>query len=198
MNYDMTIKWCRYWEFVDKCKKEYQDNKKNIRRIINEFKAEFPPKFIKEKRIKYIKEEIDKYEKLVKGWTECYQASFDRHDPYWWRSVIKEYYDEVTKKLKKWTTDLYFIENPEKIKKSQITPEMIARAKDFPITELIETNSAGFAHCVSGTHEDKKPSMFCKNNFAYCFTCGFSADAIKLVMVINDLNFIEAVRLLNR
>jgi len=191
----MTIKWCRYWEFVDKCKKEYQDNKENLRQIINEFKAEFPPKFIKEKRIKYIKEEIDKYEKSVKGWTECYQASFDRHDTYWWRSIIKEYYDEATKKLKKWTTDLYFAENPEKIKKGQITPEMIVRAKERKIDEFIETNGKYIIN--SPFREEKNPSFNVKGNFYFDHATGESGDVIDFVMRLNNIDFISAVKLLN-
>ena len=72
-----------------------------------------------------------------------------------------------------------------------ITEEIIKRAKDYPIEDLIEVRR-GMAKCIN--HEERHPSMCCKNNFAYCFSCGFSGDTITVFMKINGCSFVEAVK----
>lgn len=69
---------------------------------------------------------------------------------------------------------------------------MIDIARDYPIEKLVAVNSRGFASCV--WHIDEHPSMFCRNNFAYCFSCGGSGDVIDICMQIHKVGFQEAVR----
>jgi len=76
-----------------------------------------------------------------------------------------------------------------------ITDEMIKQAKDYPIENLIEVRR-GIATCIN--HEERHSSMCCKNNFAYCFSCGFSGDAITVFMKISRCSFVEAVKSLVR
>lgn len=80
-------------------------------------------------------------------------------------------------------------------REGRITDEMVKRAKEYPIGNLVEVNKQGYALCVN--HADKKPSMFCRNNFAYCFSCGFNDSAIGVAMKVWDCSFIEAVRRMN-
>ena len=88
---------------------------------------------------------------------------------------------------------LWEMENMLRPKDNQITPDMIARAREYPITQLIEF-TRGKTRCISGTHEDKHPSMSLKDNFAHCFSCGYHADSIAVCMQIKNLSFQEAVK----
>jgi len=98
-----------------------------------------------------------------------------------------DYLDNLNKEIKRLKMILYPI-------KGEITDDMIQRAKEFPIIELIK-NRRGMALCFN--HPDKRPSLSLKNNYAYCFGCGYSADSIKLYMDLNNVDFKTAVKALN-
>lgn len=72
-----------------------------------------------------------------------------------------------------------------------VTPEMIERAKQHPIENLIEVNRQGFTKCFG--HSDKKPSAYCKKNFMFCFVCNKSWDTIAVLMERDSLTFKDAV-----
>jgi DNA primase len=76
-------------------------------------------------------------------------------------------------------------------KRDGITEDMVSRAKEFPMDQIVDLSPQGFALCVA--HNDRSPSMYCKENFAYCFSCGFTDDTIGVYMKKNDANFAEAV-----
>jgi hypothetical protein len=77
---------------------------------------------------------------------------------------------------------------------TQITEEMIQRAREADITQLIEHRGMW---AVCPFHDDTKPSMFLKNNFAHCFSCGTTADTIALVQQRYNVDFKTAVKVLN-
>lgn len=79
----------------------------------------------------------------------------------------------------------------------QITDLMIETAREYPIENLIQVNRGKMARCISPEHEDKSPSMDIRNNFCYCYSCHFSADAIKVYQILNNCTFQDAVRALN-
>lgn len=76
-------------------------------------------------------------------------------------------------------------------KKISITLSMVAKAKEYPIENLVEINRAGFTKCFS--HSDTKPSAYCKNNFCHCFVCQKSWDTIAILMERDGLKFRDAV-----
>lgn len=89
------------------------------------------------------------------------------------------------------------IEGIKKIERrleSDISPDEIERAREYPIENLIPIRN-GMSKCVE--HDDKSPSMNCKKNFVYCHSCGFHADAIGLYMKLNNCGFKEAVKTLS-
>jgi len=98
-----------------------------------------------------------------------------------------DYLDNLNKEIKRLKMILYPV-------KSEITDDMIQRAKEFPITELIE-NKRGMALCFN--HPDKRPSLNLNKNFAYCHSCGYQADTIKLFMDLYNVDFKTAVKILN-
>lgn len=79
--------------------------------------------------------------------------------------------------------------------KDTITDDMVARAKSYPIEQLIcFTHGKGYAWC----HEDKHPSLvwWKEKNQARCFPCDKTFDSIAVVMEMNGIDFKEAVRYL--
>jgi hypothetical protein len=84
------------------------------------------------------------------------------------------------------------------VKTGAITPEMIARAKAIPITQLLgQQSKGGVVHCPF--HKDKDPSASVRNNFLICFG-GCTPkdgrkgwDTISLLMERDGLTFREAV-----
>lgn len=79
-------------------------------------------------------------------------------------------------------------------RKNEVTPEMIARAKEHPIENIILDVVRGKAHCISGEHQDKNPSMQVKNNRVHCFSCDFKGDVIDVVKKLYGWSFHESVR----
>ena len=81
---------------------------------------------------------------------------------------------------------------PQQEIKGRITDEDIERARNFPFTELIKSNKAGFATCPF--HIDKTPSFYIKKNFGHCFSCGKTVDTIQFLIEVEGLSFIQAVK----
>lgn len=77
--------------------------------------------------------------------------------------------DKYKNRLKKMESEINFLNNKNDYKNSRLTPLEIQKAEQYPIEDIVHVNKSGFALCVN--HSDRKPSMFCKNGFAYCFTC---------------------------
>lgn len=83
----------------------------------------------------------------------------------------------------------------------------IARARDFPIAEILaavgvsltRTHAARLTtRCPLGTHTEKTPSftVYVNQNTAYCYSCTTSCDSIALYMKLHQCTFVVAVRAL--
>ncbi len=72
----------------------------------------------------------------------------------------------------------------------------VNKAKQFPIQDLIQFRN-GFAPCI--WHNDDSPSMklYKATNTVYCFGCHHSGDPIDVVCALWEVEFKEAVELLN-
>ena len=79
---------------------------------------------------------------------------------------------------------------------NRISDDMIQRARDYPLDQLIEFNRARKALCVF--HNEKNPSMSLnpKTNRIKCFACGINLDPIGYVMETQKISFIDAVKYL--
>lgn len=73
---------------------------------------------------------------------------------------------------------------------------LIARAKEYPIIELIDFNRQGTRLCL--WHQEKTPSLHYnkKNNRVHCFGCGKNADSIDVYQHEHNCDFITAVNAL--
>lgn len=114
---------------------------------------------------------------------ERYYAELERQ----WRKdlfpIHRAYVKEYKRSHKNWV-DL--------MSPKGLTDYDIENARHYPIEQIVEVNKQGYALCVA--HSDTNPSMYCKKNYAYCFTCGYSADAIKLYRDVNEVNFNQAIK----
>lgn len=137
-----------------------------------------------------IKQQLNLLEKRILDEYAYYEKLRKRNSPYWFREMSAERIEDYIRKIKRLETRIYFLENPNK--ETEVTGQMIAMAKEYPIEKIIEVNGQEFALCPN--HPDKHPSLWTKNNYAYCFACGYRADTIKLVMDIEKLSFGTAVK----
>ena len=75
-----------------------------------------------------------------------------------------------------------------------ITDDMIAAAREYPISQLIEFDRTGFAACFA--HKEKTGSLkhYLSTNRCHCFGCGWSGGPIDVLMKRDGLAFLDAVR----
>ena len=107
-------------------------------------------------------------------------------NPNWYREKIKKLENEYN-----------FIKNRKEYEQNKISPTDIERAREYPIEDLVDVNSKGFASCINHNETMNTPGMFCKNNFAHCFSCGFQGDVIDVYRKIHNCGFIDAVKFLS-
>jgi DNA primase len=74
----------------------------------------------------------------------------------------------------------------------------IERAKQYPVERLLKFNHQGFTKCI--WHEDKTPSLhyWPEKNAVKCFACNKFGDPIDIVKEMEGLNFLEAVKFINK
>jgi hypothetical protein len=87
------------------------------------------------------------------------------------------------------------VKPPRVSQDAQINQEMIERAREYPITELIDFTK-NKALCI--WHTERNPSMNLRNNRVKCFVCGEGGNAIDVYMKLNGTDFITTVRRLQR
>jgi hypothetical protein len=114
-------------------------------------------------------------------------------DPMTWDVLCKPSIEAILKDLYQLKKDLYFKNKP--VSKDDITPDMIAQAKEYPVTSLVAFKGK-VAHCINPNHTDKRPSMYLspRINKATCGGCNKRFDAIDIVMTLEGLSWPDAVR----
>ncbi len=137
--------------------------------------------------------EIKKLEAELKFEYEKYLEHGVKNAPHWLKSICGDRIKNLIKKLNSKKIGLQFVNHD---KKNQITPEMIATAKEYPMENLIEVNKAGFALCPF--HNDKTPSLkIFKDNAWKCFGCTAYGDTIEFIRKKEGLSFAAAVEKIN-
>lgn len=158
-------------------------------------------KQMKEDSNKFIQEfkKLDDYKLLILDFIEQYQKYI---------KDVKEVYLQVVRLINKTFADAFLEASDYQIiklkllraeseyslkyefKQEKITSEIIQKAKEHPFENLIKVER-GWSLCPF--HNDRKPSMYVKNNFGYCFSCQKNVDTIQLLIERDGLNFIQAV-----
>ena len=172
-------------------KNRWQDVAK-IRKAIAEWKKETGIMvFSKTARSRYLKGEVknalsefqevrNRYIEAIrihgKGSTEAEQLEF--------QGV------RIDKKIKGYEVTIAVLEGRVN-KKDLITDEMIERAREYPIKEILEIGPNTRAKCVF--HHGEDFNMDIRKNFAHCYVCGESGDTIKVYRAKHESSFREAI-----
>lgn len=159
---------------------------KKERQALKEFKIEMGL-WGKLMRLRYFVNQMEERVAHIKTMQEFARVSISRDDRVFIMSCIEQAREQLNKLDKAFESVHKTIKHPE----TEITPEMIEQARNYPISELIEVKH-GMALCIN--HTEKTPSMNCKNNFAYCHACGWHGDTISAYMMLNNVSFRDAVR----
>ncbi len=113
--------------------------------------------------------------------------------------VMSAYYGNLVEESEEALTRLrrlLHLYEPSKAPTSGVTDSDIARAREYPIRELVKVRMNA-AKCL--WHDEKTASMHVyPDNHAYCFGCQKRADAIDIAMQTQGLDFVAAVKWLNR
>lgn len=123
------------------------------------------------------------------SWIKTTEAKFPEMD---WQPIELHYLLEDVKRAKK---ELKSIEKElsRKDDTNAITPELIERARQYPVEQLVEfVQGKAYAFC----HGDKTPSatMMKGGNKLRCWPCNKNFDPIDILVQRDKLTFAEAVR----
>jgi hypothetical protein len=153
-----------------------------------------------QREIKQWKEDLKEAQKIK---TECKKVT-SRALPknQWFWEMVAEILiipdrGKIEKQIKKNVFHLSALkpQKMEEIKDGKVTEQDIIKAKETPITNFLEVNRMGFARCPF--HKDDHPSLkVYKNNRWWCYSCNTGSDVIDLIMAIQKVDFIEAVKYL--
>ena len=103
------------------------------------------------------------------------------------------YVDKVREEIKKINREVKALTT--KPKKGEVTEDMIQEARDYPIENLLEFRNG---RCKAFCHESDSDSMAKsrKSNTVFCHVCGKSHNPIDVVMAVQGLTFLDAVKVL--
>jgi hypothetical protein len=168
--------------------------KAKVAEFVSEMEAE-QPEVVKECRMRYLNKQIKYLEvdNMIAGLYYKWDTELDM--PYEEKALRYALADVEgnLKKLDKLRMRLRFLETGAE--GNDITMGMIQAAKEYPLDNIIEIKR-GYAHCINHS-PDNHASLWCKNNIAYCFSCGWSGDSIAVAQKIYNLTFPQAVKRLN-
>jgi hypothetical protein len=146
----------------------------------------------------YLKEQTKICHKINNKLVEVQQYNEDviyrkanKDNEWFWRDII-ESFNNITRKA----TDTIIKRNTFILEnKSDSFPATIEKAKQYPITSLLEFKG-GKTLCIF--HPDKKPSLYYyeKTNTCYCFSCHTYADSIKVYQQLKQCTFNQSLKAL--
>lgn len=166
-----------------------------VQKSIYEFKEEIGDEG-RQMRLRYLNERLCELNSELQEIYRDYQRATRDDSPYIERALIAYPIPHLEKESKTLEREVNFIVKDSRETNGKITSEMIERAKEFPIENLIEVNRGKVALCPF--HDDHNPSMSIKNNRFYCFGCSQKGDVIEFVMRRDGFSFREAVKFLNQ
>ncbi len=170
--------------------------RKSVRRLTNKELLEIFPEarpILKQKLREYSNEAKALTQEIKEDLERLYKQVKDEFSLWFWEQYLEVFKGERLEGLSRKIREIKFGLNPPKIKRGRITDEMIERARQYPFESLIDTKR-NFALCPF--HSEKRPSFYIKNNWGYCYGCGWHGDTIKFLMDKNQISFQEAVKYL--
>ena len=98
----------------------------------------------------------------------------------------------IKKRIQKYKTTIEY----QNVSRSDFIDDSdIARAKEYPLSELLEVGQNGRAKCCF--HNGADFNLDIRKNFAFCHVCQESGDVLKVYQTLHGCGFIEAVRALS-
>ena len=183
--------WIRKFE---KYQNAYKFAEMYHEKYLEEMKAS--EKFYYEKELPRVWDEIEKWKKENPGLVEEFKNNVKKEREVEFKKTKKELEAELYSNISVEKKEEKFkeLEKIDNKMKARIDDDMIRSARNYPIDRLL-TIKNNFALCL--WHRDKNPSMYCKNNYVHCFSCGKTGDSIDVYMQLNNCSFVEAVIDLN-
>lgn len=185
-------------EAADKEEKEWRLGLHNYRlpELLDIFFTPAQAKRYLKNKIKECKDDLSEAQRLERAFKNLlYKVPLKEH--WFWELVIDELYvkplrDGRDKKIKTYAFLLSGLKGGNN--KGEVNDAKIAQARQVPITNFIEFGRSGFARCP--WHNERTPSLFYykNSNRVYCFGCSRAEDVIGVVMELNQISFIEAVK----
>lgn len=131
---------------------------------------------------------LEKLNKLIFTLTDANNELRKLDRPYVERALVLlvNRYDHWIKLRKKIRGNMIHVNGNSSI----LSAADIERARSVPLEEITEPVRQ-YILCL--WHEDKSPSMWVKDGFGWCFSCGAWADSIKYRMKQNNCKFVDAV-----
>lgn len=181
---EVDIRRDEYERALSDAEKYYNEvERPKVQQAIKEMIEEVPKEERDQMRYAYLEEELPKakqeFLEACVAFAKRKDKTFKLHD--------EQNLDRLRKRLLKLGMDLKICVG----KAEGISPEKIAQAQSYPLTELIKS-TRGMAKCPF--HNDKTPSMDIRKNFYFCYGCGAHGNSIDMVMKTQNLSFKEAIQ----
>lgn len=170
-----------------------------IREALKEMKLEADRDFVKDSRLEYLDNELDRVNDYLERCYLSYDINDKRGIEYETRSLLYSLWDseEYEKKQQKLLRLIHQYERDD-IDTNTITDEMTATAREYPIDTLLEFNTSGFAICPYHSESTPSFSHWKKANLGHCFGCHKTVDSIQLVRDSQKKTFSEAIYFLTK
>jgi len=175
---------------IIKWEKEWQNSQPQI--TDRELLEIFPEaRFYLKERLENLKKESEKLaDEIQKNLKRIYKNIKDEFAVWFNEEIVRVWWGKNLNQLSREISKLEWLLHPKKVK-GQITDSMIEQARNYPFKDLVGTQK-DFILCPF--HKEKRPSFYIKNNWGYCFSCGYHADTIKFLQDRDHLSFQEAVK----
>ena len=156
------------------------------------------PEWVRKTRTDSLKDALAVINERIAAGYRLYSEQKKKDIPYFLRAAFFELVNipKLEEKRKRTQSEIYFLTHG-KPGKNMVDRAEIERALNYPFERLIEPRKRlrpGEFFSLCPKHNEKRPSLYVKNNWCWCFGCGYSADTIQFLRDRDNLSFPEAVK----
>jgi hypothetical protein len=180
-------------DYFFNAKKYWLNSNQEIKKQIRAWsKQESMKEFVKQAQKRFCESEIFRLEHYLDGNRVLYIQLFNDSVARSLAPIVHTISTGIKKRIQRHKSTIEFQNSS---RSDFIDDSDIARAKEYPLSELLEIGQNGRAKCCF--HNGSDFNLGIKNNFAFCFVCGEHGDSIKIYQTLHCCGFIEAVRALS-
>jgi hypothetical protein len=198
-------------EYIATWFKDYQESLKKKDEEFTEEITKQSPEWSKERRVEFLQtKEKELNDEYVKIYDLAYEttATHPKDDQYWFVELvadeIKKPLRGITKEIKKIKFELGAWNNPKLLTESNgVTEAEIDYARNVDWESVVpdsEPSAGGRRTTICLWHNDSNPSLilYPDSRGGFCFVCNKNIDTIEYFIKKYNVNFVEAVRSLNK